>query len=123
MRSQASASLLLVPSGFQYMTKVIITSGACGYSVTVRAEKGKDRKITLAIDTECEMVKKMLEDISTLDMMTALTGFQNNPVYKSASKHLKHAACPVPSGIVKAVEAEAGFNVPKDATIIFVKEK
>jgi pentose-5-phosphate-3-epimerase len=101
---------------------VVVNSGACGYSVTIKAEKGKDGKITLSLATDCEMVTKMLEDIAVVDRFAALTGFQNNPVYRSASKHLKHAACVVPSAILKAIEVEAGLNVPKDAVIRFVKE-
>jgi hypothetical protein len=34
-----------------------------------------------------------------------------------AAKHCKHAACPVPSGIVKAVEVASGLALPKDASI------
>jgi hypothetical protein len=105
------------------MTTVTVNSGACGFSVTIRAEKGKDGKIAVSLDTDCEMVKKMLEDIATVDRFAALTGFQNNPVYRSAAKNLKHVACPVPSGILKALEVEAGLNVLKDAGITFVKEK
>ncbi len=78
--------------------------------------------MALSADTNCEMVKKMLEDIAILDRFAPLTGFQNNPVYRSAAKHLKHVACPVPSGILKALEVEAGLNVKKDVTITFVKE-
>ncbi|MGE5172930.1 MAG: DUF6951 family protein [Betaproteobacteria bacterium] len=104
------------------MTKVIVNSGACGFSVTIKAEKGTDGKITVSLDTDCEMVKKMLEEIAVLDRFAPLTGFQNNPVHRSAAKHLKHAACPVPSAILKAIEVEAGLNVPKDASICFVKD-
>jgi Family of unknown function (DUF6951) len=109
--------------GKTIMTKLIIRSGACGYTVTVIAEKGQGGKISLSLDTECEMVKKMLVDIAVLDRFVPLSGFQSNPVYQSAAKHLKHVACLVPSGILKAIEVEAGLNVPKDATIEFVKEK
>jgi len=105
------------------LTKLIVNSGACGFSVSVTAEKGKDRKIMIFLETECEMVRKMLEDISALDIMAAFAGFPNNPVYRSAGRHLKHAACPVPAGILKALEVEAGLNVPKDVSIIFVKDK
>ncbi len=103
------------------MTRVIVASGACGYSVTIKAEKGKDGKVTVSLETGCEMVKKMLADVSVLDRHVPLAGFRNNPVYSSAAKHIKHAACVVPSGILKAVEVEAGLNVPKDAGICFVK--
>ncbi len=104
------------------MTKVIVNSGACGFSVTIRAEKVAGGKIAISLDTDCEMVKKMLEDISVLDRFAPLTGFTSNPVYRSAAIHLKHVACTVPSGILKALEVEAGLNVAKDASIIFVKK-
>ncbi len=104
------------------MTKVIINSGACGHTVTVRAEKTKDGKIAVSLETDCDMVQKMFEDIAVLDRFAALAALQNNPVYRSAAKHIKHAACVVPSGILKAVEVEAGLNVPKEAGIRFVKE-
>jgi hypothetical protein len=105
------------------MTTVVVNSGACGFTVTIMAEKGKDKKIHVALDTTCEMVQKMLADIATVEHRVTLTGFRDNPVYLSAAKHLKHVACPVPSAILKAIETEAGLNVPKDARIEFVKEK
>ena len=105
------------------MTKVIVNSGACGFTVAIKAEKGKERKITLSLDTSCEMVQKMLADIATVDGRVTLVGFRDNPVYQSAARHLKHVACPVPSAILKAIETEAGMNVPKDARIEFIREK
>src|SRR5512143_349379 len=103
------------------MTEVLVNSGACGFSVTIRTEKVAGGKIAVSLDTDCEMVKEMLKDISVLDRFTPLMGFTGNPVYRSASIRLKHAACAVPSGILKALEVEAGLNVAKDASIIFVK--
>ena len=103
------------------MTKVIVNSGACGFTVTITAEKRPDKKIAVSLDTGCEMVQKMLADIATVDHRVTLTGFRDNPIYLSAAKHLKHAACPVPSAILKAIEVEAGLNVPKDAAIVFIK--
>ena len=105
------------------MTKVVVNCGACGFSVTVRASKGRDRKIALEIESECPMAKKMGEEISSLDVAAYFSGFLNNPVYRSAARHLKHVTCPLPGGILKAVEVEAGLNVKKDASIVFVKEK
>ena len=102
------------------MTKLIIHSGACGYAVTVIAEKTKGSKISIVLDTECEMVKKMTTNVAILDQYAPLAGFLVNPVYQAAAKHLRHGACLVPSGILKAVEVEAGLNVPKDAKILFV---
>lgn len=104
------------------MTKVTIHCGACGLSTSVKAEKCDDKEVEITLDSECERVKKMQDDISTLNMMAAFTGFLNNPVYRSAARHLPHVACPVPSGILKALEVELGFNVPQDASIRFLKD-
>jgi hypothetical protein len=104
------------------MTTVIVNAGACGYTVTIKAEKTGDGKIVVSLETECETVMKLLEDIAVLDRFTPLTALQNNPVYRAAGKHLRHPACVVPSAILKAVEVEAGLNVPKDALIRFVKK-
>ena len=105
------------------MTKVVIQSGSCGFTVTVTAEKGTGRAVRISLATDCEMVQKMLEDIATLDRTAALAGFSHNPVYLSASRHLIHPVCPVPSGILKALEVEAGLNVPRDVTVVFEKKK
>jgi hypothetical protein len=104
------------------MAKVVIRSGACGFTTTVTAVKGEDRKIHITIDSDCEQVRAMQEDIATLERMDAFKGFLENPVYRSAAKRLKHVACPVPSGIIKALEVAAGLNLPKDATIVFEKD-
>jgi len=104
------------------MTKVLVNSGACGFMVTITVEKGNDKKIAVSLDTSCEMVQKMLVDIAIVDHWATFASFRDNPIYLSASKHLKHVACPVPAGILKALEVEAGLNVSKDATIAFVKK-
>lgn len=105
------------------MTKVDVKPGSCGFSVSISADKGPGKAISVTIQTDCEMVQKMAADIKTLDRFTALARFTTNPVYHAAAKHLKHAACPVPSAILKAIEVEAGLNVAKDATIVFKVEK
>ena len=81
-------------------------------------EDGKN--ISISLETECEMIEKMSEDLASVNKMTVFTGFLSNPVYKSAAAHLKHTACPVPSGIIKAMEVEAGFCLPKDVSITFI---
>lgn len=105
------------------MTRVQVTSGSCGFDVLITAEQGQGGKITLSVDTKCEMVKKMMEELAVLDRFAPLAGFMTNPVYRSASKHLKHVACIVPAAVLKAIEVEAALNVPRDASIVFVTGK
>jgi hypothetical protein len=104
------------------MTKVIVNSGICGFTVTITAEKDTGKKICLSFDTECEMVLKMLDDISQVDTMSVFSNHITNPVYRSAAKHIKHTACPVMSGILKAIEVEAGLALPRDIRIEFIKD-
>jgi hypothetical protein len=104
------------------MTKVRVNSGVCGFDVLVTVEKDKDRNLHITLDTDCEMVKKMAEEISHLEFRAPFSAILHNPVYRAASKHLKHAACPVPSGILKAIEVEVGACLPRPVSIAFVEE-
>jgi hypothetical protein len=104
------------------MTRVTINSGACGFLCVVTAEKGPERKISIRLESQCTMVQKLAGEIATVDKMAAaFTDFLNNPVYRAAARHLKHPGCPVPCGIIKAVEVEAGFCLPRDVSISFEK--
>jgi hypothetical protein len=105
------------------MTKVRVNSGVCGFVVTVTVEKDNDRNLHVTLDTDCGMVKKMEEDISHLEFRAPFSAILHNPVYRSASKHLKHAACPVPSAILKAIEVEVGACLPRPVTMTFPGEK
>jgi len=105
------------------MTRVEIKSGVCGFAVLVTVKKDKDRNFHITIETDCEMVKKMEEDIAQLEFRAPFTTILHNPVYRSASKHLKHPACPVPCGILKAIEVEAGACLPRPVTITFQDKK
>jgi len=89
------------------MTEVIVTSkGARLYEVRVRSD--------------CEMIRKLGAEIPELSMMDAFKRVLDNPVYRAGSVCLKHVACPVPSGILKALEVEAGLAVPKNVTLQFL---
>ena len=60
----------------------------------------------------------MNDDLSCLDVRNGVFGrMTDSAVYRSATQHLKHAACPVPSAILKAIEVEAGLAVPQDVII------
>lgn len=104
------------------MTRVVIESGSCGFTTTVVAERGADGAVRLTVESGCEMVRKLGADLTELQRMAAFTRIPDNPVYRAAAKHLKHVACPVASGILKALEVESGFNAPKDAKITFLRE-
>lgn len=104
------------------MTKVVINPGACGFSVTVEIDKAGGKAFRLSMETECEMVRKLGQEMQELSMTDAFKGFLNNPAYQKAATCLRHVACPVPSGILKALEVEAGLNLPRDVSITFLNK-
>ncbi len=104
------------------MTKVTIFAGVCGFSTEVIVEKIEKKRVNIRITSQCEMVRAIGEELSQLDMMSVFKGFLDNPVYKSASRHLRHVTCPVPCGILKAVEVELGLALPRDVNISFLRE-
>ncbi len=105
------------------MTKVKVFSGICGFTTEITVERIEYKRVNINITSECEMVMAIRKDVFSLDMMTVFTGFMKNPVYRSASRHLRHVTCPVPCGILKAVEVKLGLALPKDVNIMFIKEE
>ena len=104
------------------MTKAVIQPGACGMPATVEVVKKDSKTYLLKISSECEMVVKLGREVPELTIMDAFKRLLDNPVYRKGATCLKHVACPVPSAILKALEVEAGLNLPKDVSITFVKE-
>src|SRR5574340_1263171 len=104
------------------MTKILIQPGACGMLVTVEVEKKDKKTFTVTINSECEMVRKLGAELPELDFMDVFKRIRENPVYAKVAVCLKHVSCPVPTGILKALEVEAGLAVPRDVSIVFEKD-
>ena len=99
------------------MAVIHVDPGICGMATVVRTESEDGQICKVSIESPCEAIKALAEEIKELDgFAVAFTPFPANPVYAAASKHYKHAACPVPSAIVKAVEVACGLALPKDVS-------
>lgn len=101
------------------MARLAIEPGACGLSTVVEVLKTEGKSYRVKITSDCEMVQKLGERLKELGMMDAFKKILDNPVYREGSLCLKHVSCPVPCGILKALEVEAGLAVPRDVTIRF----
>ena len=103
------------------MTKVEINPGACGFSVVVTAIEDGNKRVGIAIETDCEQVKELAKEIEYLTIQDILGfPFGEDIVYQAAKKVIRHAGCPVPCGIIKAAEAELGLAVKRDVLIHFI---
>jgi hypothetical protein len=99
------------------MAKAEIMPGGCGFTTTVEAlMEGKDCKITIA--SECSAIQKLSEELTQVNPFQEISFRRSTPVIlQMGAKYCTHAACPVPVGIIKAVEIAAGLALAKDVTI------
>ncbi|MBI5103079.1 MAG: hypothetical protein HZB33_14785 [Nitrospirae bacterium] len=105
------------------MTRLIIDPGACGTQVTVEVQQKDKKTFSVKLESECKMVQKLGFELEELTLMDAFRRLLENPVYTKGAACLRHVACPVPAGILKALEVEAGLAVPRDVTMHFMRNK
>ena len=99
------------------MAKVEIEAGVCGRKATVDARMDGD-EVVLAIESECPGVQKLAAELTRVDPFREISYRGEGPLtLRLAAKHCQHPACPVPAGIIKAVEVAAGLALPRDAAI------
>ena len=99
------------------MASAEIESGICGFCTTVKTT-GEGRTVRVEFETDCGYVEQLAEALTEVDPYKEISYRGEGPVtLKLAAEHLVHPACPVPSGIIKAIEVEAGLALPKDASI------
>jgi hypothetical protein len=101
------------------MTRVVVNSGICGEVVTVEVVKVDRQRVRIEVTSECEMVAKMGESLAELDCRDVLKPPVDSEVYKVASEHGLHAACPVPMAVLKAIEVESGLALPRPVLVHF----
>jgi hypothetical protein len=99
------------------MASAEIESGICGFCTTVKTTT-EGRAVRVEFETDCGYVEQLAEVLTAVDPYREISYRGEGPVtLRLAAEHLVHPACPVPSGIIKAIEVEAGLALPKDASI------
>lgn len=72
----------------------------------------------LFIRSDCKDVQKLARDLKHVKPMEEISFRRSMPrMLESSMKHCSHAACPVPVGIIKAIEVEAKLALPADVSI------
>jgi hypothetical protein len=100
------------------LAKAEICSGVCGFNTTVEAEQDGSGQVQLSIESECSAIKRLSVELTEVDPLREFTYRGEGPLtLQQAAKHCSHAACPVPVGIIKAIEVEAGLALPADVSI------
>lgn len=110
------------------MTTVEINPGICGLPTKVTASSEDGQTVQLTIQSACPTIQGLQPNLKEVDaFQVCFSRFSESPVYRAVEenqageKNFKHAACPVPAGIIKAVECEAGLALPKQVEFTIEK--
>lgn len=100
------------------MATARINAGVCGYQTTVKAQADGNYLVTLQIESQCKAIQRLAEHLTEVNALNEIS-FRGNPpeTLQKGAEYCSHAACPVPSGILKAIEVAAGLALPVSATI------
>ena len=99
------------------MAKAEIFAGNCGYNTKVEATLD-GKVVKLDITSECPAMQKMADELDEVNPYQEISFKRAMPtIHAAGHKHCTHAACPVPVGIIKAVEIEAKLALPTDVII------
>lgn len=105
------------------MAKAEIIAGNCDYNTQVEA-KMNGSNCDLKITSDCAAIRRMAEELIQVNPFQEISFRRGMPqIHEMGVKHCTHAACPVPVGIVKTVEIEAGLALPTDVTIKLSKDE
>lgn len=101
------------------MARAEVHSGICGFTTQVEARPAEDgRHVDLTISSDCPAVQKLAAELIQVDAFQEFTYRGEGPrTLALAAARLTHPACPVPAGIIKAVEVAAGLALPAEARI------
>jgi len=103
-------------------TRACISAGVCGLQTTVTA-RAQGSRCAVAIDSACRFVQSLADELAEVDPLSEVLTQDDPPrIGQLAAKHRLHAACPVPVGILKAIEVEAGLALPADVSIAISRE-
>lgn len=99
------------------MAKAEIQAGICGFTTIVETKLEGD-VCKVAIQSECAAIKRLSEELTEVNPYQEISFRRKMPrTLEMGAKYCSHAACPVPVGIIKAIEVESNLALPADVTI------
>ena len=102
------------------MTRLIIEPGACGFTCKIDVEKVEKYQVIARLQSQCKQIKKLASEVGEIDFMEISRGaFGQNYISQSAARCKLHPSCPIPCGLIKAIEAELGMAVKKNVGLTY----
>lgn len=101
------------------MTVVEVDAGCCGFTTKIEVLKVDEHLVKTSVSSDCEMITAWGKELGPLDWGQCFKNSADSPVFRCASKHIGHVACPVSVALLKAMEVEVGVALPVDVAIRF----
>jgi hypothetical protein len=102
------------------MAKVEIDAGICGMKTTVWATADSEPyRCKITIESDCDAIQKIGEHLPEVDALQEISLRRGDgpQVLQKGKELCYHSACPVPAGIIKAIEVAAGLALPADVSM------
>ncbi len=99
------------------MAKAEVHAGVCGFTTIVETTLDGD-VCKVAIQSECTAIQRLAQSLTEVNPYQEISYRRKMPLtLEMAARFCNHTACPVPVGIIKAVEVESNLALPADVTI------
>jgi hypothetical protein len=99
------------------LSKAEIHAGICGFNTVVEA-KSDGEKVYLTITSDCTAIQRLGKELTEVEPFHEISARRSMPqTLEKGMKYCTHSACPVPVGIIKAIEVAAGLALPADVSI------
>lgn len=100
------------------MQRVEVSAGVCGFTTVITARL-QDGQVALDLESDCERIRQVAARLEAVDPIAELYGGAGASQIRACC-NASHATCVVPVAALKAVEAEAGLALPRDAGLRFI---
>ncbi len=99
------------------MAKAEVHAGVCGFTTIVETTLDGD-VCKVSIQSECTAIQRLGQALTEVNPYQEISYRRKTPLtLEMAAKFCNHTACPVPVGIIKAVEVESNLALPADVSI------
>lgn len=103
---------------------VKVEPGICAFACEITVESADGQYAHVEMKTNCASLANMDKELGEVDAYIACFGKMcDSAVYKTANKYCAHAACPIPSAILKGIEVACGLALPRDVSFQIEKDE
>ncbi len=99
------------------MAKAEVFAGICGFNTIIETRLDGD-VCKIQMQSDCPAIQRLAQELTEVNPYQEISFRRKIPqTIEMGMKFCTHAACPVPVGIIKAVEVESSLALPADVTI------